>query len=123
MSKKKFQYLSDSQWELILSFMQWDPPLQRGTPRTEFRMIWNSILYVLTYGCRWEDLPKNSIYAHRATAHRWLMRWYKEGVFDRVLSGLLQKAIQVKKVDLSTLLVDGSFSPCTGRRKGNSLWL
>ena len=43
--------------------------------------------------------------------------WYKEGVFDRVLRALLEKGISIGKIDLSTLLVDGSFSPCTRRRR------
>ena len=118
MTQKHFKFLTDSQWELISSLMQWEPPLQRGIPRTDLRKIWNSILYILTHGCRWADLPAfPTIYAHRATAHRWLSRWYKEGIFDRVLSGLLRKGISSGKVDLSTLLVDGSFSPCAGRRR------
>lgn len=115
MSQKHFKFLSDHQWELVISLMQWNPPPQRGTPRTDLRKIWNSIFYILTHGCRWADIPYSHLYSHRATAHRWLIRWYKEGVFDRVLSGLLQKGISGGKIDLSTLLVDGSFSPCAGR--------
>lgn len=116
MSKKHFKFLSDAQWKLLSNLMNWTPPLQRGIQRTELRKIWNSIFYVLTHGCRWADIPVSSQYAHRATAHRWLSRWYKEGVFDRVLSGLLQQGISTGIVDLSALLVDGSFSPCAGRR-------
>ena len=115
MSKKHFKFLSDAQWELLSNLMNWTPPLQRGIQRTELRKIWNSIFYVLTHGCRWADIPVSSQYAHRATAHRWLSRWYKEGVFDRVLSGLLQQGISTGNVDLSALLIDGSFSPCAGR--------
>ena len=117
MSQKHFKFLSDEEWNLIHSFMDWEPPLQRGVPRTDFRKIWNSIFYILSHGCRWSDIPTATHYAHRATAHRWLTRWYKEGVFDRVLSLLLQRAITAKKVDPSTLLVDGSFSPCAWRRR------
>ena len=108
---KKFQGLSDQQYQTILSFMNWEPPLQRGTPRTDLRKIWNSIFYILIYGVRWEDLPNNPLFAHRATAHRWLLRWQKEGVYDRVLSCLLKKAARDGRIDLSTLLIDGSFSP------------
>jgi len=43
-----------------------------------------------------------------------LSRWYKEGVFNQVLSGLLRKGLSSGKVNLSTLLVDGSFSPAPG---------
>lgn len=117
MSRKQFKSLSDPQWELIFNLMDWEPPLQRGTPRADLRQVWNSILYVLTHGCRWSDIPSSPLYAHRATSHRWLVRWYKEGVFDRVLSSLLQKGLSSGNVDLSALLVDGSFSPCARRRR------
>ena len=116
MTQKHFKFLSDPQWELITNLMDWKPPPQRSVPRTDLRKIWNSIFYVLTHGCRWADIPNNTMYAHRATSHRWLSRWHKEGVFDRVLSGLLQQGISSGLVDLTALLVDGSFSPCAGRR-------
>jgi transposase len=108
---KSFQGLSDEQFQVIVSLMNWEAPLQRGTPRTDLRRIWNSILYILVHGVRWDDLPKSRLFAHRATAHRWLKYWQKIGVFDRVLSGLLKKAAQEGKIDLSAILVDGSFSP------------
>jgi len=40
-----------------------------------------------------------------------LSNWQKTGVYDRVLSGLLKRAAQEGKINLSTRLVDGSFSP------------
>ena len=123
MTKRHFDFLSDSQWQIIFNLMHWDPPLQRGTPRTDLRRIWNSIFYVLTHGCRWADVPRTSLYANRATAHRWLIRWYKEGVFDRVFSGLLQQGISAGKVDLSALLIDGSFSPFAGRWRKRQSWI
>ncbi len=64
MTQKHFKFLSDDQWELISSLMQWKPPLQRGIPRTDLRKIWNSILYILTHGCRWADLPAFPLYMH-----------------------------------------------------------
>ena len=39
--------------------------------------MWNAIFYILTRGCRWVDLPQDQKYAHRATAHRWLLRWQR----------------------------------------------
>ena len=115
----EFSTLTDTQWAVIQGLMDQDLPPERGTPRANFRTVWNSILYVLSRGCRWIDLPINrSIYAARATAHAWMLRWQQEGVFDRVLSGLLQLAMQQKKIDLTQVSVDGSFSPCTGRRTG-----
>ena len=122
--RKSFISLTDDQWSLIQNLMDWSPPLERGKPRADLRKVWNSIFYILTHGCRWADLPSDrSIYAARATSHQWMLLWQNQGVFDRVLSGLLQLAAKQKKIDLTHILVDGSFSPCTGRRSRGKAWL
>ena len=109
---KHFTHLSDSQWETIKELVNWTPPLQRGVARADFRKIWNSILFVLTTGCRWADIPNDSSrYCSKSTAHRWLVILKKAHVFDRVLSGLLQAGISEKKIDLNQVAIDGSFSP------------
>lgn len=115
--QKNFTSLTDAQWTLIETLMEWDPPPERGKRRTNLRTVWNSIFYILTNGCRWIDLPSDrTLYAARATAHQWLLHWQHLGVFDRVLSGLLQLAAEQNKIDLTHILVDGSFSPCARRR-------
>lgn len=122
--KPPFEYLSDDQWQLISSFMDAKFPLERGTPRSDLRKVWNSILFVLTRGCRWIDLPKTlEHYVPRSTAHKWLKQLSENGIFDRVLSGLLQIGIQKGQIDLSQLAVDGSFSPLGGRRRGGVSWV
>ena len=116
--KKHFSHLDNAQWQLVLKLMNWTPPLQRGTPRSDLRKAWNSILYILTRGCRWIDLPKDpQFYIPKSTAHKWLKQFEQKGIFDKVLSGLLQKGVKEGKIDLSQLAVDGSFSPCTGGGK------
>lgn len=119
----QFQELSEEQWNLIQELMEWSPPKQRGKPRTHLKRVWNSIFYILTYGCRWDDLPKDSRYAHRATAHRWLTFWQKAGVFDRVVDSLLRRAVAEGKIDWNRLIGDGSFSPCAGWGSRSSLRL
>lgn len=113
----QFEKLTDQQWKFIQNSMEWEPAPARGKPLTCFRKVWNSIFYVLSRGCRWADLPSNKdLYASKTVAHRWLQIWSHLGVFDRVLSNLLQLAITQGKVDLSQIAVDGSFSPCARRR-------
>ncbi|MGE0634583.1 MAG: transposase [Parachlamydiales bacterium] len=51
----QFQELNESQWILIQELMSWSPPKARGKPRTNLKRVWNSILFILTHGCRWED--------------------------------------------------------------------
>lgn len=117
----KFDQLSDEQWLLISELMNWEIPLERGTPRSDLRKVWNSLLFILTRGCRWIDLPNNpKIFVPRSTAHKWLKQWSENGVFDRVLSGLLQIGIQRGMIDLTQVAVDGSFSPLTRRRPRSS---
>lgn len=113
-----FTQLTDFQWKTIQDLVNWNPPLQRGVPRTDLRKVWNSILFVLTRGCRWIDIPQNpNLYCSKSTAHRWLIILKKAHVFDRVLGGLLQVGIAEKKIDLSQVAIDGSFSPRTRRRQ------
>lgn len=122
--KSAFRHLSDGQWQLISSLMEVKLPPERGTPRSDLRKVWNSILFVLTRGCRWIDLPKDPVYyVPRSTAHKWVKQLSENGVFDRVLSGLLQKGVQQGLIDLSQLAVDGSFSPLSRRRRGGVSWV
>lgn len=118
-----FHHLTDEQWDLILSLSD-KRPLERGTPRSDMRKVWNSIFFVLVHGCRWIDLPKDLDYfVPRSTAHKWVKQLSKNGEFDKVLSGLLQRAIRKGLIDLDQLAVDGSFSPLARRRRGGVSWL
>lgn len=119
----KFHHLSDQQWSMISDLMNWTPPRERGTARSDLRKVWNSILFILTHGCRWIDLPKDLLYfVPRSTAHKWIKQFSENGTLDRVLSGLLQIGIQRGQINLDQLAVDGSFSPLAGRRPGGVSW-
>lgn len=122
--QEPFHHLSDSQWDLVITLMNWTPPLERGTPRSDLRKVWNSLFYILTHGCRWIDLPReDEFFVPRSTAHKWIKQWSQNGIFDRVLSGMLQLGIKRGLVDLSQMAVDGSFSPLTRRRERSSSWV
>jgi len=119
-----FCSLSDEQWELIFKLMDLKLPKERGIPRSDLRKVWNSLLFVLTRGCRWIDLPKDpNLFVPKSTAHGWLKAWSENGVFDKVMSGLLQLALEQGRLDLSQLASDGSFSPLTRRRTGSKPWV
>lgn len=120
----KFDQLTDAQWDVVQKLMNWEPPPQRGTPRSDLRKVWNSILYVTANGCRWADLPVDTArFVPRSTAHKWLKQFQSLAILDRVLAGLLRQAVTEGKLDLSHVAVDGSFSPCTRRRAERCAWL
>ena len=51
----EFRGLSDFGWGVVRPFL---PPRSRvGGPRADDRVVLNGILYVLTTGCRWMDIP------------------------------------------------------------------
>ena len=116
----KFKPLTDEQWLQILILMNLNLPPERGVPRSDLRKVWNSILFILTRGYRWVDLPRDfNLFVPRSTAHGWMKKWSENGVLDRVKAGLIKIGIQTEKIDLSQIAVDGSFFPSTWRRKGS----
>ena len=75
----EFRELSDFEWGIIKPLL---PPRSRvGRPRADDRRIINGILYFLTTGCRWMDMPPE--YGSYKTAWRRLKRWQDEGVWER----------------------------------------
>lgn len=114
----RFVGLNDDQW-MVLEALLPPPPKKRGKgmPHVPFRCILNSIFYILITGSRWCDLPDNrDIFAHRSSAHRWLMRWSEDGTFEKICDGMRAIADLNGQIDWSRASVDGSFSLRQGRR-------
>ena len=108
----RFEGLNDAQWMVLESLLP-PPPKKRGKgmPHVPFRSILNSIFYILITGSRWCDLPDNrQIFAHRSSAHRWLMRWGDDGTFEKICAGMRELADLNGQIDWSRSSVDGSFS-------------
>ncbi|MEM2174304.1 MAG: transposase [Candidatus Micrarchaeia archaeon] len=60
--------------------------LNRRRPRFNDRKIINGIIYVITTGCKWEDMPL--IYGSYKTAWRRLKKWQEEGIWERIFNFL-----------------------------------
>jgi transposase len=96
----EFRELSDFEWDVIRPFL---PPRSRvGRPRADDRMVLNGILYVLTTGCRWMDMPLK--YGSYKTAWKRLKKWQDEGVWDSIFEALASiREHGVVSVDSSTV--------------------
>jgi transposase len=57
---------------------------------TRLRAVLDGLLYVLTTGCQWRQLPKD--FPPRSTVHGWFVRWHCDGVLDRIHLALYQQA-------------------------------
>lgn len=73
--------LTDDQWQLIKHLLP--PPKPGGRPRTIcLRQVFNAMLYLLTTGCPWRQLPRT--YPHWRTVYGYFARWQSDGTLIRL---------------------------------------
>lgn len=74
--------LTDEEWALVEPEM---PPQRRGRryPAADRREVLDAILYVLSTGCQWRQLPKD--FPPKSTVHDYLIDWHGDGTLARVL--------------------------------------
>ena len=80
--------VSDGEWELIEGLL---PPTKRlGRPRTtELRAVVNAMLYILTTGCQWRQLPKE--FPPFSTVQRFFYRWRDAGLWQTINHALVMR--------------------------------
>lgn len=79
--------LTTQQWDQIKDLL----PAERGRqgrPAKDNRQMINAMLWVLTTGAPWRDLPEQ--YGPWESVYTRFSRWSKSGVLDRVLEHLAQ---------------------------------
>lgn len=86
----KRKVISQKLWKPLLSLLT--PParsVQGGRPRVDDFAALNGILFVLSTGIPWEDLPKELGFGSGMTCWRRLRDWQAQGVWDRLYLSLL----------------------------------
>lgn len=102
-------FLSDSQWVLLADLFPDRPVGQAGgRPRIASRPCLEGILWVLTSGARWKDLPER--YPSPCTCWRRLREWVDDGRFLEAWRRLLGKLDRLKQLDWDEAIGDGSFA-------------
>ena len=91
----------------------------RGRPRAKDRTTINAILYVLTTGCRWDDLQRTQYRHCYTTAWRRLKMWEEQGLWKRIMDAVISKAYSSGMVKMDSLSIDSSTVPA---KKGAILW-
>ncbi|MCX6127468.1 MAG: transposase, partial [Proteobacteria bacterium] len=61
-----------------------------GRPRTDYRIILNGILFQARTGIQWKGI--RGMGCSYQTMHRWLIRYQRSGVFQRLLETLVREA-------------------------------
>jgi len=106
--RKALRYPSDqtdAEWALAKPFIAVG---KYATPEWEVRLrsILDAVLYVLTTGCQWRQLPKD--FPPRSTVHEWFVRWHCSGALDRLHFALYQMARELagKEASPTAAIVD-----------------
>jgi len=102
-------FLTGTQWLLIADLLA-DPPAspKGGRPRVDPRPCLEGIIWVLTSGARWKDLPER--YPSPATCWRRFQEWTRDGRFLAAWEKLLGQLDRLKGLHWEEAIGDGSFS-------------
>ena len=106
--------LNDEQWQLIKQ--HFPSKRGRGGQWRDHRTLVNGILWILCSGAAWRDLPER--YGSWQTAHRRLLRWRRDGTWDRVLADLRATADQRGLIDWSQWNADSTSVRATRHAAG-----
>src|SRR3989338_6856730 len=64
---------------------------KRGRPPAEMYEVVNGLLYVLSTGCRWPDLPHDYGVSY-VTCYRQFIKWVNDGTLRKIFEELKHKA-------------------------------
>ena len=105
--------LTDEEWALVEPLL----PPERKVSR---RAVLDAILYVLTTGCQWRQLPKDL--PPKSTVHDYLIDWQSDGTLARIHLALYTKARELAgRSPQPTLAIADSQSVKSAEKGGNTL--
>ena len=109
--------LTDDQWFIIEELFDWRPPKRvGGRPSVPPRAVLDALLWMLSNGGPWKDLPK--YFPSESTCRRRLKQWTESGILCEVWSRLVEFSDEVGEIDWNQLIADGTF--CQAKKGVNS---
>jgi transposase len=111
--------LTDGEWALVEPHL---PPPTKGRrhPALDRREVMNAILYVLTTGCQWRQLPRD--FPSKTAVHKCLIGLQHDGVLTRIHDALYGKVREeAGKAPTPTLSIIDSRSVKSAEKGGATL--
>lgn len=96
--------LSDEQWDVLQGVLP--PVAATGRPPKDRRLIINGIIYILSAGHAWRDLPAE--FGNWSTVFERFRLWSHDGTWDRILSALQARKQADGEIDWDLFVIDGS---------------
>jgi transposase len=103
--------VSDELWQRIQPLLPLPKPRRfhhPGRKPINRRKVLTGILFVLKTGIAWEDLPAECGWGCGITCKRYLRRWQRLGVWQKLHELLLAELNEADRIDWSRALVDSS---------------
>lgn len=84
------------------------PPLRgrRGRPWNDHRRTIDGILWILSTGAPWRDLPRD--FGAWTSVHDRFSRWARDGTWRRIQDALLQLLDETQGIDYDLWFIDGT---------------
>jgi transposase len=106
------ELVSDELWEIVEPLLPEEPPKPRGgRPRLDDRAALTGILFVLKSGIPWEMLPQQMGCGSGVTCWRRLKEWQEAGVWERLLSVLLDRLGGDDQIEWERASLDSAIIP------------
>jgi transposase len=106
------ELVSDELWEIVEPLLPEEPPKPKGgRPRLDDRSALTGILFVLKSGIPWEMLPQEMGCGSGVTCWRRLKEWQEAGVWERLLSVLLDRLGGDDQIDWERASLDSAIIP------------
>ena len=99
-------HLTDEEWNAIRVFLPSERPRRPGRPWKSHRRVIDGILWVISLGSPWPDLPAE--FGKWKTVYNRFRRWQQEGVWDRIYKCLLHRRDRSGGIDRTLWCVDGT---------------
>lgn len=103
MSRQRYR-LSDTQWAVIREFLPTNG--RRGKQWKDHRLVIDGILWALSDGGRWRNLPES--FGPWKTVYERFRRWSQDGLWDEILGELQVRKAVTGRIDWELFAIDGS---------------
>lgn len=97
--------LTDKEWPFLEPLLP--AKAKTGRPRADDRQTLNGILYVLSTGCRWDDLPPERYGSGKTCWYRF-KQWRNSGLWNAIAGILLLELNRRRHIDLANAYLDAS---------------
>lgn len=112
--------VTEEEWAEIAPVI---PPTRRGGRKrsVNIREVFNGLLYVLSTGCQWREIPKDL--PPRSTIFDYFARWQADGTLGRIHTALYERCREQAQRSLtpSACIIDSQ--SVKSAEKGGARWI